>query len=653
MSDRGDTFGEPGGAKRPGWPADPFRVRRALWTAKSWVIGAALLGVVFGLFWVKVVVGRTYESAVVLKHEGGLQIDGYDLSTGQELAPAAEALHRESVLRRIRELSGVDWSLPALASAIEYNFDPRGDTLAIRVRGDTPDGAADFANMVTDVFLAYHRANQARRIELEVESLSQRIAAAQVEAEEARQLYNEFRVRHGIAHLPSEQRSTVNSAAQLRVDSQFASAEARVLKARIQTLEEQLAKTPRTSMVAGGVSPEREAYNRLRSELASARASLSPDHPRVQSLEQQVEQLRSHVRAGGGGDSVVGSNSAYVELTNELRATKSELTTLLAKQSVLDSMAEKAQSRTDSLAGVEGEASTLLAEVAVNEALIGRLQATEAALEDALQHPPSGFSVLDPGSVPELPIQNKAKPVIFGAMSLVGLFCGLAFALWREFRGLRLQTPAEIAFWGSGPVLAATPWPSDPLGLDELVAGLDDLAPEAKGNLLLLGGTPDDASSAGELARCINADWFVDGPMAVAAAPAPSAPSPHQRGPLTTPPPPSGPYPVGGSPSPSAAPAQPSTALALRPVQLVRREQRIRLQAWDGPFEGQALRRAARLADRVIVLVRSDGMTALALSGIRRRIGRKDGIGYIVLALPEELGALPDRVGDVVQFWQT
>ena len=616
------------------------------------MIGASVCGVLFGLFWVKVVIGPSYESVVVLKHEEGLRLAGHEFSTGHALAPAAEALHRDSVLRRIRERADLDWNLLLLAAHIDYRLDPRGygDTLEIVVSGDTAEWAAEFAQLVTEVFLNYHRERNARRIEQEIASVSGRIKAAQREAEEARRLYNEFRERHGIADLSTEQRSTVNSAAEWRVDSEFAAAEARALEARIGSLEKQLAETPKTSMVGGGASPEREAYNRLRQELVSARATLSPDHPRVQALEQQVAQLRSQIRSGGGGESVVGSNSTYVELTTELREAKSELTTVLARQRGLAGMAEKAQQRMDSFSGVEGEASTLLAEVEVNEALIARLQGIEAALEDALENPPSGFSVLDPGSAPELPTANKKKPLIFAAISFIGLFIGLVVVFWREFAGLRVQTPAEIAFWGSGPVLAATPWPVDPLGLDELVAGLDDLAPDANGTLLILAASPEDAPLARDFARRVNEDWFVDGPMA--AAPAGRVSVPRPQTPLTTPPPPSGPYPIGGSARQSAAPAQPSTALALRPVKLVRRDQRIRLEAWDGPFEGQSLRRAARLADRVIVLVRSNGTTALALHGVHRRIGRQDGIGFVVLALPQELESLPDRVGNVVGFWK-
>jgi hypothetical protein len=87
-------------------------------------------------------------------------------------------------------------------------------------------------------------------------------------------------------------------------------------------------------------------------------------------------------------------------------------------------------------------------------------------------------------------------------------------------------------------------------------------------------------------------------------------------------------------------------------MRLARRPERLRLEAWDGPFEGQALRRAARLADRVVVLVRSGVASALQLNGIRKRLGRDHGIGYIVVGIADELRTLPDRAGDVTAFWR-
>lgn len=636
------------GARRPGFPVDPYRVKRALYQGRFWLIGAAIFGVSFGFFWAKVVMDRWYESTAVLRYEGDIQIAGLERPAGYALGPAADALLRESLLRKLRDETGYEGSLISLESAIEYEVDLRAGTLRIIVAGDTAESAAEFANAVTEVFLEYHRERQARRIEAEIQRVTTRLEGAEDEAREARERYNEFRERHGIAHLSTEQRTMVDSAARLRADSEMAGSEIRALEAEVQSLETQLKTIPKTSVVSSS-SPEREAYNQLRQQLASARATLSEEHPRVQALRMQVDELRSHIRAGGGSEGLVGSNSTYTTLSEQLRESKSELITLRERQRGLAEMADRAQVRIESFSGIEGEASALLAEVEVNENLIARLHATEAALEDALERPPSGFSVLDPGSLPEHPVRNEMKLVAFAAISVLSVLLALGFVFWRELRGLRLETPTEVAFWGNGPVLGTTSWPADEHGLDELIAGLDDLAPEADGTLLIVTGTRNDAPLARELAHRMNDDWFLDGSLPQShAAPPPPGPTP-----ITTPPPPSGPYPIGGAaPKPaSPAAAEPGTALALQPVQLVRREHHLRMDAWEGPFEGQALRRAARLADRVMVLVRSGAMSAVELSGVKRRIGREAGVGYVVIALPQELHALPDRVGKVARFW--
>ena len=53
------------------------------------------------------------------------------------------------------------------------------------------------------------------------------------------------------------------------------------------------------------------------------------------------------------------------------------------------------------------------------------------------------------------------------------------------------------------------------------------------------------------------------------------------------------------------------------------------------------------------MLVRADSMTPVDIHGIRRRLGREGGIGFIVLDLADEYQSLPDRIGDVTRFWAT
>jgi uncharacterized protein involved in exopolysaccharide biosynthesis len=649
-----DLIADPNSSrKRPGRPVDPFRVRRALWRGRGLLIGAAVLALVGGYLFVKLLIPNSYQTQVVLKYEGDVDLPGFP-PTKDLVSSAAGALKNQSVLEEIRKETGFDGTLTALAGALDYAADDRSSIMGITVNGKTGEGVAAFARTVTEVFLRYHRDRQARRIEDEIARVGKRIKAAEREEEGARELYNAFREQHGIADLSTEQQSMVESAAKLRVDSEQAASEIRALEAKVTSLETQLATTPKTSFV-GGISPEQTAYQQLRQELASARATLSEDHPRVQALQEQVNQLRSQVRGGfGAGDGQLGVNSTYQSIDQELRETKANLSSLRERQKGLSEMAERAKNRVEAFSEIEGEAAALFGRVAVNENVIGELRQAESILEALLQDPPSGFVVLDPGAVPEYPVKNKVKIVVFGAVVVLAFGVALLVVLRREFRGLRVETPAEVAFWGNGPVLGATDWPGDPRGLDELVAGLDDLAPDAAGTLLIVGNSPDDSRCAVELAARINDDWL---PNDVAP---PRTPPPTRRGPLQTAPPvrpssapPSGPYPISGEGARSTALIRLPSVPTPEPTRLVHRPHHLHLEAWEGPHEGQALRRAARLADRVVVLVRSGAISALKLQAVGNRLGRKEGVGYIVIGLPEELRTLPDRIGDVAAFWNT
>ncbi|MDH3624620.1 MAG: hypothetical protein OES69_12790 [Myxococcales bacterium] len=72
--------------------------------------------------------------------------------------------------------------------------------------------------------------------------------------------------------------------------------------------------------------------------------------------------------------------------------------------------------------------------------------------------------------------------------------------------------------------------------------------------------------------------------------------------------------------------------------------------AWNGPLSGPILRRAARLAHRVLVVV-SSGMNVIELTRVTTRLGREDGVGYVLVNLKDAYVDLDDRVGDVEAFW--
>jgi len=74
--------------------------------------------------------------------------------------------------------------------------------------------------------------------------------------------------------------------------------------------------------------------------------------------------------------------------------------------------------------------------------------------------------------------------------------------------------------------------------------------------------------------------------------------------------------------------------------------------AWNGPLSGPVLRRAARLAHRVMVVV-SSGISAIELARIQTRLGRAKGVGYVLVNVGDAYVDLQDRVGPVEEFWES
>jgi hypothetical protein len=73
--------------------------------------------------------------------------------------------------------------------------------------------------------------------------------------------------------------------------------------------------------------------------------------------------------------------------------------------------------------------------------------------------------------------------------------------------------------------------------------------------------------------------------------------------------------------------------------------------AWNGPLSGPLLRRAARLAHRVLVVV-SSGMSVIDLARVQTRLGRENGVGYVLVNVRDAYVDLHDRVGSVEEFWE-
>jgi uncharacterized protein involved in exopolysaccharide biosynthesis len=650
----GELAGEPDAApreKRYGWPIDPARVLRVARAGKWWLLLAAAIGVAAGFLVAKLALGRTYESRASLRYEGAPALqaseDGAPADTRADLPTRLESLRRDELLRDVRERMGMRGvGLRGIAALFTVEDDAESGLVTITARAGEAERAATFANTIVSTFLEHERGHRAAEIEAAAGALDERIRVARAELAASRARYDAFRAEHGISDLDTERQAALAQSADLRAQAELAQAEIASLEARVREIRAEVGRTPRTQVLSSqSESVDATELARAEAHLQQLRATLSEDHPRLQVAERQVRSLRSRVGSGGGsrvvGTVSVGASGAYETAQTSLATAQADLEAARQRSVQLARLAEQAAARTGGLSAIEGEAAGFLADLEVKERLLRDLETDRARLTTMLESPDPGFRVVAAAIEPETAVASSRKLVVAGAFP-VGLvllvFLGL---LAREVRGLRVHTAAEVAFWGRGPVLGTTTWPRDASAKGDLVADLDDCAPDARGTLLVVGATENEGPLAAEIVRRLSDDWedatiltgdeIVDGGIAAPAEVEPVAP----RGSS------------GGAIELARSTGDP-TFLRMRST----RADRLVATAWGGPMTGQALRRAARLADRVLVIVSSGAVTVHELAATKTRLGRDAGVGYAVVGVADHYEALPDRAGPAKEFWR-
>lgn len=670
-------------SSRPGKPIEPRRLVRAVWAGRWLILAAAIVGGLIGVAYAKLAVRRTFETSASIRYEGSEPLDpDTPPDIRREFPPLLEPLRREGVLNELKNRMELQ-PVPLAVIQARFNTIVDGDAglLTLIATGDSPEDAANFANTLIDVFLQHLQQERATAIQAAIALLDTRIRAAQEDAGRAQAAYDTFRREHGVStELTDDQTAAMGSAADLRARAALAQATVSGLEARVSRLRDQLASAPAStgSSTAGASSSAREALAEARRQLDSVRGRLSPDHPRFQALEQQVATLEAQVRAAGGGGGGGESASLGRATQSALREAEAQLESARREQAQLADLARQAQERVVSFSAIEGEAAERLADVNVKTQLVTALRNRRARLENLLSEPDPGFRIVARAVAPESALPSRRKYYIAGGVPAVLIALVIFFYLIRELRHLRLYSADEVAFWANAPVVGATTWPRVPGALRELVADFDDYIPDSRGDMLVVGGSDKEMPLAAELARELNTDFSgTERPFEQA------APAPH-----VTPHPSSAPWADAGWHSDNAsplgnplehlqnagAPGQASTtgrhaasarhdllappmlpvdetALARSGAPRSALAQRVVANPWEGNTHPQGLRRAARLAHRVLVLVPSGGITIPELSAIRAKLGREQGVGFVVVNVADDIASLPDRSGPVDAFW--
>ena len=607
-------------ATRPGFPIDPSRLLRRLFASRYLLLLSIVIGGGLGILLSRAAFPPSYLSSVTVRFDGMPALPGLPQPTPVAVSAYADGLFAEPVLRRVQRELGeeVPRTLDGMTASITRTSDPQSGAIRAEVRGSTPERARSFAAALSESFIDYQMEQQRARLNETHRRLGEQLELAREGHRRARAAWDQFRERHEIDSLESEQ-GRLASAAELRTEAILAQNEVSALEERVGRLKREVARTPKLAISQHSrTSPEAIRLAEAEAELALKEATLTPAHPEIAALKRQVQTLR--VRIANGRDEPVttqlyGPNSERSTLALSLAEAESALALQKGRADGLRRHADEATERVAAFSAIEGQAVVMLSNLEVQRDLESRLDAERARIAAAILKPDAGFSVVKPAHLPESAEGNKLAAIVRLASPLLALGIALLILLFLELRGFKIRTPSELAYWTRAPVIAASTWPNEPGGLEELIEGLDDHLPYARGKYLLVGASPWDASLAEAIAHKVEGSYLL--------------PVRHERESIEV----------------QARSAREESALT-KPMRSP-----MRISSWGGTTEGPPIRRASRLADRVIVVVSSGTINIFEAMRISRRIGRHAGVGFILVNLPLEDVVLGDRVGELAEFF--
>jgi uncharacterized protein involved in exopolysaccharide biosynthesis len=622
---------------RPGVPVDLGRLVQAL--RKHWrVLPTCLaIGALAGLSAAAVFVKPSYTARATILWEPTASADPSDRSFLTQVDSIKLASNLKEVRRRVHSKDTIDETKEKL----NLLFDGQSHLVVLEATDSTAKGSAQLANATVAVFLDYQRSIGRDRGSEHLKRVDADILASQAQLKNAREAYDVFRRELGVSDFEVELKLALQKVSDLKQQMELSGAEALTEEARQRSMNVEVHRQPSTTVAATSMSnPDAIALANLQTQLVGARSHLSADHPEVLRLEAQVASLQNRVKSHPAmvqGAVNVTQNAQHVALEAGISQSKVSREAALERQQGYKRLLDESQQRLAQLSAAQGRAQQLLSAISSEEAHKNELEALRVRTSDQVRNAAADFRVVTPATPPDKSNPSQRRAVAF-RFPLGALAVALLGILGYELRGLRVHTAREAGFWANAAVIASSTWPREQTTLGALVDELSDAAPAVRGTTLVVGARVNEVPLAREIAYWLShlTGWSQRGGVVGADEPLVAQPV-VQQGPTNV------------RVSPELDPGAQGTALARRDGS----EALTIAQAWDGPPHGPSLRRAARLADRVLVVVAAGTLSIGEVSQLRARLGRSNGIGLLLVGLNPDFIKLPDRVGEVERFWET
>lgn len=607
---------------RPGAPVDHGRLLKAL--RRSWRIipTAVLTGALLGLLAAILLMKPAYTAKSTLMWEPESQ-----QSSDRAFTTRADSIKLASNLREVKRRLKISDSLEDLSKKISVVFDSQSHLVTVEAEDATAKGAALLAQTTVNVFLDSLRGIGHDRGSEQLGTYTEDLKVAEDQLLATRIEYDKFRTANGVSDYDAELKASLTRVSEITKDLQLAEAEISTEAVRAQTLSVEGSKLSNTTTSMESLTdPTAVQLGALQSQLAAETSHLSNDHPTIIRLRAQIAELKRSRTGTVRGAATVVINPLKQGIEQNLVQSRLSRQAATSRAAGLRVLLADAKKRLDQLTSIQGKATQFQAALTAQEAHKTELAAIRTQTLDKMRNSSVDFRVVTAATQPEKPNPSKRRAVVF-TMPMLFLVLGVLGILGYEIRGLRVHTAREAGFWANTAVVASSTWPRDQHTLDNLINELSDAAPAVQGTTLVIGARPTEVPMAREIAYWLST-FTQQGVVGAEASIVGNQPEVDL--PLT-------PRSNGGA---ALALRGQGSALTLA-------------QAWEGPVQGPVLRRASRLANRVLVVVAAGTITVTELAQLRSRLGREQGVAILLVGLNPEFVSLPDRVGEVNEFWES
>jgi len=509
----------------------------------------------------------------------------------RELTTVRDSVKLPVVIESTRAALGLPTTLESLGGRIDVDASTESRLLTVSATAETSDGAQALVSAVAAAFVSHRREVRASIERDRLLPIAEELVGARRELTEARRVWVALQDTHNIADLELERRLTLERIYGLRERSDLARAQAEGERARGEQLGERTAAEP-AEIVLSEVESDPYVLRLVdaQRERDSLSAALGSLSPEVLSLSAEIEALRT----GGQtvrGQRTVGINPMRSALATQLWTSDSERRAASQRAAELDIRTAGALQRVAELGRAEGPFHAAGAAVELAEARVRELEARRLELQGASEHAVADVRVVAPATAPHHP-ERPVRRMAAAICVVLWLVVGVGFGVWRIVDRARLHAPSELAFWTGRPVVGSTSWPRDRDDLLPFCRELAGLSSRLKGELLVVPGCASVREQLPSLIETWNAERTLsaDGTL---------------------------------------------------------------VREWHGELFGAALRRAARNATAVVLVVRARQFDALQAGTMGERLGRKEGTATIMIDVGSEVACSLDRVGNVDAFWST